>query len=367
MRQSASFPLRIIPRVIPRVIATLLATTAAATWAQTPPAPAAAPATPASGAAPAAAPANAARPDAAAPKPFAEIIKDAKVTSGYFTLYQKDDKVWIEVKPEQFNSPFYFQTNTTRGIGQSGVYPNWMLRGHIVEFNKLGNNVQLIAKNDAFTATPGTPIATAVRESFTDSILGVTTAASAPHPERKSILIDANALLLADLPGMSTQLETTFRIPYAYDARNSGFVKIQSTDDMSTFSVTAHYSVAKMPSPPLVPSPTPTPPPPSTLPDNRSMLLGFYYSLSKLPAKPMPTRAADSRVGHFVTRQWDFSDDMAAFPRKYLVNRWRLEKKDPSRRAVGARAAHRLLAGQKHPSEVPRQGSRRGTGVEQGL
>ena len=330
MRQSASFPLRMIPRVI----ATLVATTAAATWAQTPPLPPV-PGTPTPGAAapaaaPPAAPASAPRPDAAAPKPFADIIKDAKVTPGYFTLYQKDDKVWIEVKPEQFNNAFYFQTNTTRGIGQSGVYPNWMLRGQIVEFNKLGNNVQLIAKNHSFTAKPGTPIATAVRESFTDSILGVTTAASAPHPERKSILIDANALLLADLPGMSTQLETTFRIPYAYDARNSGFVKIQSTDDMSTFSVTAHYSVAKLPAPPLTPSPTPTPPPPSTLPDNRSMLLGFYYSLSKLPTAPMAARVADSRVGHFVTRQWDYTDDMTAFPRKYMVNRWRLEKKDPT-------------------------------------
>ena len=338
MRQSASFPLRKIPRVIPRVIVTLLATTTALTWAQTPPAPPAPPPVPTTPAPSAAAPAavapvaaaSAPRPDAAAPKPFAEIIKDAKVTPGYFTLYQKDDKVWIEVKPEQFNSPFYFQANSTRGLGQSGVYPNWMLRGHIVEFNKLGNNVQLIAKNDAFTAKLGTPIATAVRESFTDSILGVTIAVSTPHPDRKSILIDANALLLADLPGMSTQLETTFRIPYAYDARNSGFVKVQSTDDMSTFNVTAHYSVPKLPSPPLVPSTIPTPPPPSTLPDNRSMLLGFYYSLSKLPATPMAARAADSRVGHFVTRQWDYTDDMAAFPRKYIVNRWRLEKKDPA-------------------------------------
>ena len=322
MRQSASFPLRMIPRVI----ATLLATTTAMAWAQT-----ATPAAPATLAAPSpAGAASAPRPDAAAPKPFTEIIKDAKQIPGYFTLYQKDEKVWIEVKPEQLNAPFYFQTNTTRGIGQSGLYPNWMLRGHIVEFNKLGNNVQLIAKNDTFTAASGTPIATAVRESFTDSILAVTTAVSMPHPERKSILIDANALLLADLPGMSTQLETTFRIPYAYDGRNSGFVKVQSTDDMSTFSVTAHYSVAKLPSPPLVPSPTPTPAPPSTLPDNRSMLLGFYYSLSKLPATPMAARAADSRVGHFVTRQWDFTDDMAAFPRKYLVNRWRVEKKEPA-------------------------------------
>ncbi|QTN29483.1 zinc-dependent metalloprotease [Rhodoferax sp. AJA081-3] len=329
MPHSAKFP----HGVIPRVIATVLAASAAATWAQSPPAVPAPPASAASGrfaATPPSAAASAPRPDAAAPKPFAEVIKGAKITPGYFTLYQKDEKVWIEVKPEQFGSAMYFQINSTRGLGQSRIHSNSMLRGHLVEFHKLGNTVQLIAKNHSFTAKAGTPIATAVRESFTDSILAVTTAASAPHPERKSILIDANALLLADLPGMSTQLEATFRIPYAYDARNSGFVTVQSTEDMSTFNVTAHYAVPKLPVPPLVPSPAPTPPPPSNLPDNRSMLLGFYYSLSKLPDTPMASRAADSRVGHFVTRQWDFTDDMRAFPRKYLVNRWRMEKKDPA-------------------------------------
>ena len=295
--------------------------------AQTPPNGAAGPAGPAG---PAGAPGAAARPDAAAPKPFAEIIKDAKLTSGYFNIYQKDEKVWIEIKPEQFDSPFYFQVNSTRGLGEGGIYPNWMLRGHIVEFKKLGNNVQLIAKNHRFTAVAGTPIASAVKESFTDSLLGVTTTASALHPERKSLLIDANALFLADLPGMATALETTFRIPYAYDARNSGFVNVRSTEDMSTFNVTAHYGVPKLPAPPLTPSPTPTPPPPGNLEDNRSMFLGFYYSLSKLPEKPMAARAADSRVGHFVQQNWNYSDDVAPFARHYVINRWRLEKKDPA-------------------------------------
>ena len=112
------------------------------------------------------------RPDPAAPKPFAEIIKDAKLTPGFFNTYQKDDKVWIEVKPEQLDSPFFFQINSTRGLGEGGVYPNWMLRSHIAEFKKHGNIMQLIAKNHRFNSKPGTAIARAVKESFTDSLLG---------------------------------------------------------------------------------------------------------------------------------------------------------------------------------------------------
>ena len=34
-------------------------------------------------------------------KPFAEVIKDAKEQPGFFNLYSKDEKVWLEIKPEQ--------------------------------------------------------------------------------------------------------------------------------------------------------------------------------------------------------------------------------------------------------------------------
>lgn len=308
------------------VHAALAATLSFNVAAQAPaPAPAAAPGAPAGATAP-----NPGAAAAGALRPFAEVSRDAKVTKGMFTVYQKDEKVWLEVAPDQFNKPFYFQVNSTRGIGEGGVFPNWMLRGHIIEFNRIGNTVQMIAKNHRATATPGTPIARAVAESFTDSIIGATAVASAPHSERKSVLIDANALFLTDIAGTATQLEATFRYPYAFDARNSSFVNVRSTDDMTALKVSAHFAIPKIPAPSPVPSPVPTPLPPATLEDNRSMLLGYYYTISKLPEKPMATRAADSRIGHFARQVWNYTDDMKPFPRQYIINRWRLEKKDPT-------------------------------------
>ena len=35
-------------------------------------------------------------------------IKDANETPGLFRVWQKDDKVWIEIAPEQFDLPFLF-------------------------------------------------------------------------------------------------------------------------------------------------------------------------------------------------------------------------------------------------------------------
>ncbi|HNY47452.1 MAG TPA: DUF5117 domain-containing protein, partial [Casimicrobium sp.] len=81
------------------------------------------------------------------------------------------------------------------------------------------------------------------------------------------------------------------------------------------------------------PIPNPTAPParfPSTLPDVRSLFMGYYYGFSKLPAQPMRPREADPRVGYFTTNVNDFTDPDKREQRSRYINRWRLEKKDPS-------------------------------------
>jgi hypothetical protein len=297
-------------------------------------APAAAPAPGAAPAATAPAPGGAAATAAAAAaqgtKPFADVIKEAKEQPGLFPLWTKDEKVWLEIKPEQFDQPLFLQINRIHGIGAREPFTSPMLRSYIVEFHKIGTQVQLLAINSQFFAQEGTPIARAVRESSSDSLLSSVAVASLPHPERKSVLIEANALLLADIPGAATELEGAYRISYAFDARNSSFTATHNTADLTGFAVSAHYSVPKLSPPPLVPNPsTPTVPPPKHLEDTRSLFLGYYYSLAKLPPAMHP-RIADDRLGHFVVRRWNFTSDVAKFPETYYVRRWRLEKKDPA-------------------------------------
>ena len=260
-------------------------------------------------------------------KPFAEVVKDAKEQPGFFNLYSKDEKVWLEIKPEQFDQPFFLQANRTHGIGDRDPFRSPMLRSYIVEFHRLGNLVQLIAKNSQFFAAAGTPLSRAVRESTSDSLLSAVSVASQPHPERKSVLIDANSLLLAEIPGGSTALEAAYHIAYGFDARNSSFTATHNTVDLTGFAVSAHYSIAKLPPPPSMTGPSNSAAP-AHLEDERSLFLGYYYSLAKLP-EAMTPRVADDRIGHFTARRWDFSSDSAAFPEVYYVKRWRLEKKDP--------------------------------------
>ncbi len=266
-------------------------------------------------------------------RPFNDVIKEAKLTPGFFSLWRQDDKVWIEIKPEQFDQPFFFAMGVTQGVGERGLYGNMMNRSHIVVFKKIGTNIQLIARNNDFTAKAYSPIALATRQSFSDSLLATSIVASAPHPERKSVLVDANLLLLLqDIPMMATALEAAYRQPYYFDAKNTSFDTLRNTADSTGFNLTAHYALARMILPPLMPPNVPPPPQmplPATLEDVRSLFMGFYYSFAKLP-EPMPPRLADDRIGHFVTTHLDFSEDFTPDPRVRYVNRWRLEKKEPA-------------------------------------
>ena len=274
-------------------------------------------------------PAPAATPPAApgALRPMKDILKDAKSIPGFFTLHQKDEKVWLEILPSQFEKPFFFSYNIPRSIGERGLYGSQMGGSKLVEFRKIGNQIQLIAKNTQFFAKEGTPQAQFVSESFSDSLMSSAAMVSAPHPETKSILIEANSLLFSDIPGYQTRLEASFRMPFSLDTRNTSFSAVKNTNTLTGLEVKAHFAVPRLSAPPLIPSPVPMTPPPSTTPDPRSLFVSFYYSLMPLP-EPMQTRLADERVGYFTIARTDYTTDLNIKSKTHMLKRWRLEKKD---------------------------------------
>lgn len=272
-----------------------------------------------------------------APPHFAMVVKDAKKTEGLFTLWQKDDKVWIELKPEDFDKPFFLSPKFKTGIGEAGLYGGLMARSwgesygkpQIVQFRRVHNQVQMIAVNTAFAARPGSPESRAVAAAFSPSLLGSSPVLSQPEPESKAVLIDANGLFVSDMLGVSMLLQRTYRQGYGFDPRHSTITALRGTGDEVVFEVMNHYATPAIStmSAGLVGG---APRMPSSLPDARSLFVTMNYSLAKLPDQPMRPRRADSRIGHFTTAISDFSDEFQRSPRQHFVNRWRLEKKDPA-------------------------------------
>ncbi|MDC8784193.1 zinc-dependent metalloprotease [Roseateles koreensis] len=273
--------------------------------------------------------AQAARPpvDPAAPKPFMEVIKDAKGLDGYFPIWRKDEKVWLEIPLDKIGKPFLFTVNTASSVGERGLYASQMGMHQMVEWRRIGHQIQLVALNTAFRAEGGGKLA--VQQAFSPSLLAAGTVASAEHPERKSVLIDAG-MFLTDIPGLSTRLELVYRLPYAPDRSNSYFEAGRGDTQLTTLTARMHFFTPRIPAPPLVAPPVPVPTPPQATPDPRSMFVSFVYNFAALPETAMSPRLSDPRLGHFMESFTDLGKDSKPNPRVHYIKRWRLEKADPA-------------------------------------
>lgn len=263
------------------------------------------------------------------PRPFADVIKDAQRVDGPLVAWTKDDKVWLELKPDDFDKPFFLSPKLKSGIGERNFYGGLMEDSGIVEFRRVHNQVQMIWLNVGYVARAGTPEARAIAAGYSPSLLASAVVLSQPEPARKSVLVEANQLFLADLLGFGMDLQRAYRQGYSFDPRNSAITKVRSTPEALVLEVLGHYATASISiANPALPPNAPQPSAPRSLPDPRSLFLQIHYSLAPLPAEAMHGRKADPRIGYFESGRYDFTDDLQRTPRTRFVNRWRLEKKD---------------------------------------
>ncbi len=257
----------------------------------------------------------------AAEKPFDEVVKDMEVLKGLFTFYRKADenKILMEILPEQLDKMYLFAATEDQSLGERGFYAAQMGGSFPFMFRRIGKNVQWIVKNTNFIAAGGTPAARFTARSFPDAIVGSSKTQSKPHATRKSILIDAADLFVADLPGFASALSQAYQpTAYRFDKNNSAIEALKVFPENVLFQVGLHFTTDN----------------PRTLsvalPDERSVPFVMKYELSSLKDTGYKPRLADDRVGHFTTVQQDFTSDRPSTPYVRYVHRWQLEKGDPT-------------------------------------
>ena len=114
----------------------------------------AAQAKPKKGQAPDAAAAAAAEKD----KPYGDwkkLTKDAEVKPGYFTLYQKRENLYLEIRPDQLDKPVLGIFSFARGIGSNFVLGGLPLNDRLLEFQRSGDRVLVVEMNTRFDAPAG--------------------------------------------------------------------------------------------------------------------------------------------------------------------------------------------------------------------
>lgn len=249
-------------------------------------------------------------------KKFEDVVEDFEMFEGLFTFYRnaKEGKVYVEIKPEQFDK--IYLCSITRESGDGSFFDSGAMLGEFPFFFKqVGQTVQFIEKNVKFRANSDAAISRAVERDIPNSIQGSAKILSEPHPERGSILIDAAELFLQDV-GMVGYLTGRSKTNYSFDKSNSYFSQLKSFPMNSDIEATLHFKSS-------------SPQPFFTLADSRSMIHRYYYSLSEIPESDYKPRAADDRVGHFYSMYQDYNTLLRDDPYERSINRWQLEKSEP--------------------------------------
>ena len=313
-----------------------------------------------SASAPAGAASAAARPEPAAPKPFAEVIKGATQQAGFVPVWRKDEKVWLEIPAERLDKPFLLSANIAQSVGERGLYGSQMGPSWLASFRRVNNQIQLIALNTEYVAS-GTADAGDRRAGFSDSLLAAAAVASAPHPERKSVLVDASFLLdrPAGLLARSSRRPTA--CPTRWTARNSSIEKTRVTDDLTTLNLRMHFATARTARAAAdARRRCPLPAPPSTVPDPRSFFVGYVYSFTRLPEQPMARAPGRPAPGPLHRHRHRPVDRPAGQPEAlHYVNRWRLEKADPAAALSEPKQPIVFWLDKNIPPRLPQVGRRR--------
>ncbi|MFN6191125.1 MAG: zinc-dependent metalloprotease [Planctomycetia bacterium] len=254
------------------------------------------------------------QPDGKGGKPaFAVLLKDAARLPGLIPLHRKDDKVYAELSDAILGKDLFVLISIARGIGERSVLggmswgdgDDW-----VWQFRRIDDNVQVVRRNVRFFADKGSPEEKAVDLAYTDSVLfSVPIATFAPSG---APVIDLAPIFLTDLPQISATLPG-----FSFARDRSTWSRVKAFPDNVELQVAATYGssgTARI----------------DTVPDSRGATVNVHYSISLLPQNAYKPRLADDRVGYFVTALKDFSQKVDEDRFVRYINRWNLEKADPS-------------------------------------
>ncbi|MFO0950889.1 MAG: zinc-dependent metalloprotease [Isosphaeraceae bacterium] len=244
-------------------------------------------------------------------KDFNEVTRGAQTLDGFFTLHRKDENLYAEIKPSQFDQPMLVPIAIARGLAMAGQPLNFGDEW-VITFHRAGDKVQVIRKNVHYKAPSGTPIEKAVKQNYTDSILLALPILSVNN-SNQAVLIDFSDIFLHDFAQLGFG---------SFDRNRTSWNKIKAFPNNIELEVEATFTgygggggfffggddgVI----------------------DPRGRTVIIHYSLARLPEGGYHPRYADDRVGHFLNTTKDFGQSGPDGPYVRMINRWRLEKADP--------------------------------------
>jgi hypothetical protein len=260
---------------------------------------------------------------AAATQSYATFTKTATTQPGVIDLIRKDDELYFDLRPENFDKTYIILPSIERGVG-SGAFAGRVYEPFQVTFKLVGKRVLWITPNTRYVADKDSAAARSLAISVADSVI-LSTPIVAEDPGKKHIVV-APSLFLTDFEGIGADLGRGVAPPslpgllllvsrpsFSVDATKSYYLSTKAFPRNDEISVNLAFNGP--------PNALPT------VPDGRGIPIGVHYSVVAPPEKDpkFVPRLADDRIGYFITARKRYGNDSAATPFERFIERWNLD------------------------------------------
>ena len=254
---------------------------------------------------------------------YATFVKSATHQPGVIDLIRKDDELYFDLRPENFDKTYIVLPSIERGVG-NGAFAGRVYEPFAVRFKMVGKRVLWITPNMRYVADKGSTAANSLAISVADSVI-LSTPIVADDAGKQHVVVSPSLFLTdfegigADLgrgvtpPSLPGLLSLTVRPSFSVDATKSYYLgtKAFPRNDEVSVNLTFNGPANALP----------------TVPDGRGIPIGMHYSIVVPPerdAKFVP-RLADDRIGYFITARKRYGNDAKASPFERFIERWNLD------------------------------------------
>ncbi len=129
-----------------------------------------------------------------------------RLQPGLINLVRKDDELYFDLGPEQFDKTFIIAPSLASGLG-AGTFAGRLYEPILVQFKRVGKRILWISPNADFGSRDGSAASRALDISTADSIIASSTIV-AEDTVRKRVAIAPSQLFLSDYLKIGTDLST---------------------------------------------------------------------------------------------------------------------------------------------------------------
>lgn len=257
------------------------------------------------------------------PRPYDQVItRGARSDSGLFLIHRVGARLYFEVPDSLLGRDMLLISKIHQAPEDLSPFLNAgsSVAEQLVRWEREGDRLLLRSFSFRYVAADSLPIARSVAANTFAPIIRAFPIA-AVNKDSTARVIETTALFEDDVPaisGLNTALRTQFRVRRLDPARSF-------LDNARSFPINiqvVHTQTFDATDPP-------------SQQGTGTISMQMSQSMVVLPRTPMRPRFADERVGWFTTDQIDFSSRELKAASRSLIQRWRLEPKDPAAYARG--------------------------------